>query len=133
MLKARIAKEVVLKLQNDVGALDRIVKTIADKGINVLGASCWVEGGQAILRFLTEDNLRVVDALRTQGHNTREADVVLCEVAHKPGMLRRVTDRLAQGGIDVHHLYVTGTLSQDTCLLVFASANNDHAIVLLNG
>jgi hypothetical protein len=48
-------------------------------------------------------------------------------------MLRRVTDRLSQGGIDIHHLYVTGTLAQDSCLVVFASANNDHALVLLNG
>ena len=133
MLKARLSKEVVLKMQNDVGVLDQIVKHIADKGINLVAVSCWVDGDQCVLRFVTEDNLRVADALRAQGHRPREADVVVTEVPHKPGMLRRVTDRLSQGGIDIHHLYVTGTLAQDNCLLVFATANNDHALVLLNG
>lgn len=133
MLKARPAKEIILKLQNEVGALDRIARTIADKGINLLATSTWVEGDQAVVHLVTEDNVRVLDALKGQSWSARESDVVVTETPHKPGMLRHVTDRLSRGGIDIHHLYATASLGQDTTLVVLATANNDRAVVLLNG
>jgi hypothetical protein len=42
------------------------------------------------------------------------------------------TEELAQADIDIHHLYATASASQTQCLLVFATANNDRAMVLLN-
>jgi hypothetical protein len=133
MLKAKLAKEVVITLRNDVGTLHRIARTVSDKGVNILGTNTWVDHDQAIVHLLTDDTQRTVDALRSAGFTPREADVVVTEVAHKPGMLRSLTDKLAHAGIDLHHLYATATTSQDRCLLVFASANNDRAVVVLNG
>jgi hypothetical protein len=131
MLKPRPAKEVIITLQNDVGALNQIAKIIAEKGINVLAASSWVNHDQAIIHLVPDDTQRTLDALRAHGYAVREADVVITEAAHKPGMLRHVTERLAQEGIDIHHLYASATPQQDTCLLVFATAHNDHALMRL--
>lgn len=133
MLNARPAKEVVITLQNDVGALNDIAKIVADKGINVLATSNWVEGPRAIVHLVTDDNVRAGDALRAHNYNVREADVVVAEAPHRPGMLRHVTEKLAKEGIDIHHLYATATAAQETCLLVFATANNDRAVVRLRG
>jgi SLT domain-containing protein len=36
------------------------------------------------------------------------------------------------GRIDIHHLYATAALAQERTMVVFASANNDRAMVLLN-
>ena len=47
-------------------------------------------------------------------------------------MLRHVTERLARGSVDIHHLYVSTTSEQGESLVVLATANNDHATVLLN-
>ena len=133
MLKARPAKEVVVKLLNQVGALDEVAKIVSDKGVNLLATCTWVEGDQAIVRMVTDDNTRVVDALRARKWQVREADAVITEAPHKPGMMRHVTERLARGGIDIHHLYATATFSHDSTLIVLATANNDRAVVLLNG
>jgi hypothetical protein len=132
MLKTRLAKEVVVRLQNEIGALDRIAKAVAEKGINVLAVCAWVEGADAVVRLVTEDSVRVLDTLKAHQYQVREADVLVTEAPHKPGMLRRLTDRLAQAEIDIHHLYSTSTISQDQALIVFATANNDRALVLLN-
>jgi hypothetical protein len=132
MLKTRPAKEVIVRLENEVGALDTLARTISDKGANILAVSAWVEGPRAVLHFVTDDNLRVVDALRSLHYDAREADVLVTEAPHKPGMLHRITERLAQDDIDIHHLYATATIAQEKCLLVFATANNDRAMVLLN-
>ena len=132
MLKAKIAKEVVVKVQNEIGVLAQLARVISDKGINILATSAWTEGPDAVARFVTDDNLRVVDALRAKSYNPREADVILVESPHKPGLLRHITEKLSAAGIDIHHLYATASESQDKCLIIFRCANNDRAIVLLN-
>ena len=132
MLTTRPAKEVVIRMQNEVGALDKMAKAISDKGANILAVCAWVEGAQAVIRLVTDDSVRVMDTLRAARYEAREADVLVTEAPHKPGMLHRIAARLAQGDIDIHHLYATGSITQEKCLVVFATANNDHALVLLN-
>lgn len=132
MLKARIAKEVLVKVRNEIGILAQLTRLIADKGINILAANAWVNGADGLVHLVTEDNLRVVDVLRAKNYQPVEVDVVVTEVLHKPGMLRHVTDKLAGAGIDIHHLYATASTDETRCLIVFSSANNDRAVVLLN-
>lgn len=132
MLKTRPAKEVIVRMPNEIGALDRLAKTVADKGVNILAMCAWVEGAQAVIRLLTDDSVRVVDALKPRNYDVRQSDVLVAEMPHKPGILHRLTEKLAQGDIDIHHLYAAATGAQDRCLVVFATANNDRAMVLLN-
>jgi hypothetical protein len=132
MLKAKIGKEVIIRVRNEIGVLAGLSRVVADKGINILAANAWVEGEDAVVRLVTDDNLRVMDALREKSYNPREKDVVLTESPHKPGLLRHVTEKLSQEGLDIHHLYASATADQSKCLLVFACANNDRAVVLLN-
>jgi hypothetical protein len=132
-MNARIGKEVTVRVRNEIGVLAQLSKLIADKGINILAVCAWVEGEDAVMRMVTNDNLRVMDALREKQYSPRESGVVLTEVGHKPGMLRHLTETLGQKGIDLHHLYATAPDDQDRILVAFASANNDQAIVLLNG
>ncbi len=132
MSTARIGKELVVKLHNEIGVLAGLTKTLAEHGINILAVSGWAEGETGLLHLVTDDNLRASDALRRASYNPQERDVVLVQLAHKPGMLRHLTAKLAEGGIDVHHLYASATDSNGQSLLVFASANNDRAVVLLN-
>ena len=132
MLKTRPAKEVVVRMQNEIGALDGIAKTIADKGVNILAVCTWVEGAQAVVHLVTDDSVRVMDALKAHRYDAREGHVLVTEPSHKPGMLHRITEKLAHAEIDIHHLYATASTAQGQCLLVFATANNDRAMVLLN-
>jgi len=131
MLNARIGKEVVVRVRNDIGVVAQMTKLIADKGINILAVNGWVEGPDAVVRLVTNDNLRVMDALRHQHYNPHEKDVVLLEAGHKPGKLRHITEMLAKEGIDLRHLYASATENDDKCLIVFECADNDRAVVLL--
>jgi len=132
MMSTKPAKEVTVRLQNDIGALDGIAKTISAKGVNILAVCAWVEGAEAVIRLVTDDNVRVADALRGRKYETRETDVLVTEALHKPGMLHHITGKLADADIDIHHLYATATVMQERSLIVFATANNDRAMVLLN-
>lgn len=133
MLRARIGKELVIKVRNEIGVMANLTRILADKGINVEAACAWVEGENGIIHLVTDDNLRAEEALLAKSYKPRQRDVVLAHLPHKPGMLRQVTERLASEGVDLHHLYASATSDQEACLVVFASANNDRAVVVLNG
>lgn len=132
MLKARPAREVVLRMPNAIGTLNTVAKALSDKGFNVLAVSAWVEGADVVIRLLIDETARAIDTLKAHGYQVRQTEVIVSELPHKPGMLRSLTDKLAQEEIDIHHLYATSLTGQDHALVVFATANNDRAMVLLN-
>ena len=132
MLKARQGKEVVLRTADKIGALAEFSKIVAERGVNILAMSAWVEDAEAVIRLVTDDTLRTMDVLRDNGHNPQERDVVLVDAAHKPGILRHITDTLSKENIDLSHLFASATIDQDVCLVVLNSTDNELAIVLLN-
>lgn len=132
MLKAKPTKELVIKLSNEIGALYRVSKVVAEKGVNILATCNWVEGENAYIRLLTDDNLRAHDELNKQSYDVQEKPAIILEVAHKPGMLRHITGTLARERIDITHLYATAPLSADQCTVLLGTTDNDRAIVLLN-
>ncbi|MCO6042406.1 hypothetical protein NG895_00660 [Aeoliella sp. ICT_H6.2] len=132
MLKARQGKEVVVRMADEIGGLAKFSKVVAEKGVNTLAMSAWVEGDEGVVRLVTDDTLRTTEALEKHGYKLEVRDVVLVDTAHKPGALRHLTDTLAEAHIDLTHLFASATIAQDECLVVFNSSNNEHAIVLLD-
>ena len=132
MLKARQGKEVVLRTADKIGALAEFSKIVAERGVSILAMCAWVEGAEAVVRLVTDDTLRTLDVLRDNGYQPQEQDVVLVDAAHKPGILRHLTDMLAKENIDLSHLFASATIDQDVCLVVLNSSDNERAIVLLN-
>ena len=110
-----------------------LAKIVAEKGVNLLAASSWVEGKDGYIRLITDDNLRAKDALEEHKYAPEERDVILVTVGHKPGTLRSVLEELAENDLDIHHLYVTADINDASCLVVLSTANNDRAVVLING
>lgn len=132
MLKTRPAKEIIVRMPNEIGAFDRMAKAIAVKGVNILAVSARVEGAQAIVHLVTDDNVRVLDTLKANDCEASEADVLVTKALHRPGMIHSISERLAQGGIHIDHLYATAPITQQHILVVLASVDNKRALVLLN-
>ena len=131
MIKANLGKEIVLKVTNEIGILNRLCKMVSEKGINVIAVHGTVDGDSAVIRLITADNLRVGDALRAHHYAPHEQDCVLVELPNKPGVLRTITEKLAGEMIDLHHLYATTAPGHDNSLVVFGSSNNDRALIAL--
>jgi hypothetical protein len=128
MLQARQAKEIVVKAKNDIGRLFELSRIVAEKGVNILAVSGTVCGEDCVVRMVTDDNLRAKDALAAANYAPREENVVLVELSHKPGMLRRISEVLADEGIDVHHIFATSLADHDKTLVVFHTANDPRAL-----
>jgi len=131
MLRSKMAKEAIVRMNNRIGVLAQVTKSIADKGINIDAIIATVEGADAVIRLVTSDHQRTIDTLHDQQLEVLEAKVVLVQAAHRPGLLRYITEKLAKENIDLFYFYATA-VDADNCLIVLSSTNNDWAAMILN-
>jgi len=126
-----MAKEAIVRMNNRIGVLAQVTRSLSDKGINIEAVIGTLEGNDAVIRMVTSDHQRTVDTLREQRLEVQEAKVMVAEIAHRPGLLREITEKLARQNIDLLYLYATAT-EGDKCLVVLSSMNNDWAVKVLN-
>ena len=132
MQTARIGKEAVVQVPNRMGVLHHVMRLVSDKGINIQAAVATLDGADAVVRLVTEDHLRTMDALREHDLDPQEARVVLVEVPSRPGLLRHITEQLLTENLDLAYLYATASADAGKCLVVFATTNNDRAVLVMN-
>ncbi len=133
MITAKQCKEVSVRVLNDIGILAQLTKIVAEKGVNIRAAAAWVEDeNRGVVRLVTDDNLRAVDALRAHNYAPEEIDSVEVLLHHTPGMLNSVCEKIGSGGINITYLYASAPVSDETCLVVLSTSDNARALVLLN-
>jgi hypothetical protein len=131
IIKARISKDAIVRTNNQPGALARITKSIADKGINIEAIIATAEGADAVIHLVTSDHQRTINTLHEQKLEVQETKVVVVEALHRPGLLQHITEKLAKENMDIFYLYATAA-NVDKCLVVFSSTNNEWAVMVLN-
>ena len=128
--KAKLGKEIVVTVVNKIGVLADISRILADHGINIEAVAGYAIENTAMIRLVTEDNLRSMDALKKQGYKSiKEKEAVIIELDNKPGALKSITTKLAEQQIDVKQIY--GTTCPEGCpaKIVLSSSNNEKALV----
>jgi hypothetical protein len=131
MIKARVAKEAIVRINNRTGVLAQVTKSIAEKSINVEAVIATMDGTDAVIRLVSNEHQRAMDALREQQWEVHEAKVILVEGENRPGLLQFITEKLARENIDVLYLYAT-SVKVDQSLVVLSTVNNDWAVMVLN-
>ncbi len=131
MIKAKMAKEAIVRINNRPGALAQVTKSIADQGVNIEAVIATVDGADAVIRLVSSDHQRMLDALRVQRLEAQETRIVVVEGVHRPGLLQLITEKLAGENIDLLYLYATA-VNVDKCLVVLSSTNNEWAVMVLN-
>ena len=133
MISATHGTEVSVRVHNDIGILAQLTRIVADRGVNIRAAAAWVEDdNKGIVRLVTDDNLRAVEALRSHNYAPVEIDSIEVTMLHSPGMLSSLCRKIGGGGIQIHYLYASAPVSEETCLAVLSTDNNERALVLLN-
>lgn len=131
IIKAKMAKEAIVRTNNRPGALAWITKSVANKGINIEAVIATVDGADAVIRLVTSDHQRTINTLREQQLEVQETKVVVVEALHRPGLLQHITEKLARENMDLFYLYATAA-EADKCLVVLSSSNNEWAVMVLN-
>jgi len=131
IIKARMAKEAIVRINNRPGTLAQVTRSIAEKRISIDAVIGTVDGTDAVIRLVTNDHQRTINTLRELQLEAQEAKVVVVEALHRPGLLQRITEKLARENMDLIYLYATAA-EADKCLVVLSSSNNEWAVMVLN-
>lgn len=132
MFEAKQGKEIVVKVKNRTGLLFELSKLISETGVGILAVNGAVCGDDCVVRLVTDDNLRASEALAAKNYVVHEEGVILVELLHKPGILKRIAEALVPEEIDIRLVYATALVEQGNCLLVLHTSNDDHALPRLN-
>jgi hypothetical protein len=89
--------------------------------------------GEAVVHVLTTSQSYASDALRDAGFDISERDVVMMELPHHPGFLRRASEALARKDISINDLHVSVPEEGKVGVVVLTCSNNAHAIQILRG
>lgn len=101
-------REFSIHLTHRPGELGRVASVLGRAGVNIKSVAAMTVNNQAMVRLIPDD----VEAARSalQEHNLRfeENEVIQILIENRAGELAEVADKLANAGINLLALYLTG-------------------------
>ena|SRR5947209_9623163 len=102
-----MAIDLVIDVENTPGALAEVAAAISDAGVNIAAATFLGAGARAELHILVKHAGAAKHSLAiSQLAVTREREVVVVDVADRPGVLADLTRKIARAGVDLDLVYV---------------------------
>jgi len=131
MIKAVLERQLMIQVDNDVGMLAAITSIITSTGINLLANCAYAVDKKAAFMFVTDDNNGARKLLEAQNIKVQEEEVILLSIDNKPGVLRAVTDKMAEEGINLTLMYGSVDPGAEIARLVMVSKNNLDVMMLI--
>jgi len=102
-----MAFDLVIEIENEPGALERVAAAISDAGVNLAAATCTGPAETAELHILVPHAEAAKHALAiTNTAMTSEREVVVVETHDRPGELADMARKVAKAGINLDLVYV---------------------------
>ena len=99
--------DLVIDIDNTPGALAEVAAAVSDAGVNLAGATCVGAAERAELHILVPHVEAVRHALGISHLGvSREHEVVVVDVADRPGVLADITRKVATAGVNLDLVYV---------------------------
>ncbi|MCH7524305.1 MAG: hypothetical protein IIC74_04675 [Bacteroidetes bacterium] len=131
MIKAVLEKQLMIQVKNDAGKLAAVTSIITSTGINLLANCAYVVDNKAAFMFVTDDNNGARELLEANNIKVEEEEVILLSIDNKPGVLRAVTDKMAEAGINLTLMYGSVDPGAEIARLVMVSKNNLDVMMLI--
>jgi hypothetical protein len=104
-----IRTELTLRLQNSPGVLARVCQVIADERINIVAMNL---AGPLVARLVVDNPVHAAAVLREHHYQVEEREVIYTTTANDPGALLRITQLIAEAGVNLEYLYATALEGQ---------------------
>lgn len=127
-----IQKQLSVFMPNRPGVLARTCAILAENGVNILALAVHDTVDNAVVRFLVDHPTRAILLLEQEELYVLEQDVVVVEIANKPGELTRVAQALAEADINIAYAYCTAVPYQETGCLVLKTDEPERTLELLS-
>lgn len=111
--------QISLFLQNEPGHLARLLRTLADGGINLLTLSLADTAQFGILRLIVSDWRAAKKLLEDDGRVIRVTEVVAALVPDRPGGLADVLVLLEKAGVNIDYMYAATIRRESNAAMIF--------------
>jgi hypothetical protein len=124
-------KQLSLFLENKPGALSRPIILLAKAKFNILTLSLADTQQFGILRFVVRHWQKAKQLLEDSGFVVKVTDLVVIEVADKPGGLADILATVEKARVNLEYMYGFTLKSEGMGLLAFRFDDPDRAITAL--
>lgn len=100
-------KDLTIELDEKIGTVAAAAEALGKAGVNIEGICGFVVGGKGVGHVLVADAGQARQALQSSGARvTGEQDVLVLEIADRPGELGRLTRKIADAGVNLSAVYL---------------------------
>jgi hypothetical protein len=131
MATAAKAKQLSFEMPNQVGLMAEISAALGKSKINIISLFGIEVGDIAIIMLITSDNAAAKKLLKKMGADAGATDVVTIEMPNKPGEFSKVSDIIAQAGIDIFTVMGTAGSSKNS-MVVLKTSDDKKVLKLIN-
>ena len=128
----KIETQLAVFLDNRPGALARTCQALAAQKINILAMSILDTVDHAIVRLVVDKPREAQDVLSRLHNLVQARDVVMMDVPNELGAIARISERLAEAGINIEYAYCTGSPSHSAGALVLRTNDLEATINALS-
>ncbi|MCD6522967.1 MAG: ACT domain-containing protein [Candidatus Diapherotrites archaeon] len=109
-----IKTEFVVEIDNNPGALAKICSALGKNGVNIEAISTERIGTQGFVHVVVDDEKKAKDVLEKEGFEFTETAVIVKRLENKPNALADIARQLAEEGINIESLYLSGGTGKAT-------------------
>lgn len=131
MVKAELGRQLMVRGNNEIGMLAKITRVISQADINLVALCAYSIGNNVAVMFVTDDNNAAKRLLQAKGYEVQEEEVIFLSIDNQPGALRKVTDKIAEAGIDLTLVYGSVDASAAVNRSVVISNNNLEVMMII--
>lgn len=100
-----LVNQIAVFLENRQGRLHSMLSALSEAGINVESLNIADTKDFGIVRMVTDDNKKAVEALHNAGFTTASTDLIGIEVPDVPGSLTDTLGMLSREGVNLEYVY----------------------------
>ncbi|MBI5150094.1 MAG: hypothetical protein HZA28_04900 [Candidatus Omnitrophica bacterium] len=131
MIKVELSRQLMVRGDNEIGMLAKITQVISKSEINLVALCAYSIGSNVAVMFVTDDNNEAKRLLAAKGYDVQEEEVILLSIDNQPGALQKVTDKIAEAGIDLTLIYGSVDESAAVNRSVVISSNNLEVMMII--
>lgn len=128
MARVEVAQELFVTAPSRIGLLAQVTEAIYEAGVDIHAIGAYDKDGRGEFMLITSDNDKAAVALgQIIGMRVERKDVVVSDLAARPGALAEAAKKLAHADINVDWIY--GTASDGQHAMVVFKVSDPFAAV----
>ena len=130
---AKTTTQLAVFLKNVPGALQELLRSLAEEEINNEGMMVNDAADHAVVRLVVDQPSKAIHLLGDRGAVLVESDILVHEMQNEPGEILSLAAKLAKNRINIAYVYGSTPLGGGTPRVFLHTADNAKVLKLLRG